>query len=270
MLTSSQNPRIARVRGLLERRKQRDEEQAFVVEGVRLVEEAQASGWQPELVLYSAGLSDRGMQVVRGFQGDPNSIGAEVLEISPRLMEGLAGTEAPQGLLAVFSARRLALPPQPDFVLIADNLRDPGNLGTLLRSAAAAGAQAALLSPGTTDAFAPKVLRAGMGAHFRLPVIHASWEEIRALCKTSRPPALRIFLAEAAEGLPCWDLDLRQPLALMVGSEAAGSSAEALALADQAVTIPMPGKSESLNAATAASILLFEVVRQRRGGARQA
>jgi len=156
--------------------------------------------------------------------------------------------------------RQLALPEPLDFVLICDNLRDPGNLGTLLRSAAAAGVQTALLSPGTTDAFAPKVVRAGMGAHFRLPVQHLSWGEIRDLCKHN---GLRLFLAEAAEGAAAWDLDLRQPLALMVGSEAEGATPEAMALAAQPVRIPMPGQSESLNAAVAASILLFEIVRQR-------
>jgi TrmH family RNA methyltransferase len=259
MLTSPQNPRLQRVRALLEKRKQRDAERAFVVEGVRLAEDALVSGWQPELVLYSARLSARGQQVARLFQND----GAEVVEIAEHLMDSLAGTEAPQGLLAVFPMRPPELPEQLDFALIADNLRDPGNLGTLLRSAAAAGVQAVLLSPGTTDAFAPKVLRAGMGAHFRLPVLHASWGEIRAICKERATP-LHILLAEADQGTACWDLDLRQPLALMVGNEAEGASPDAQRITDQPVTIPMPGRSESLNAAAAASVLLFEVVRQRR------
>jgi RNA methyltransferase, TrmH family len=264
MLSSPHNPRLNRVRALLEKRKAREDEQAFVVEGVRLVEETLASGWPAELVLFSSQLTERGQAVVRGYQQQ----GVETLEIDPRLMDSLSGTETAPGLLAVLPMRRLPLPDRLNFVLIADNLRDPGNLGTLLRTAAASGAQSALLSPGTTDAFAPKVLRAGMGAHFRLPVLHLSWEEIRAVCKElpfnkTRQP-LRVFLAEAAEGTPCWDLDLLQPLALMVGSEAEGASHEALALADELITIPMPGKSESLNAAIAASILLFEIVRQRR------
>lgn len=256
MITSAHNPRLSRIRSLLEKRAQREEEQAFVVEGVRLVEEAQRAGLKPEVVLYSERLSERGQAALRGFE----SAGAETVEVSARIMDGLAGTETPQGLLAVFPALHPRLPKPLDFVLIADNLRDPGNLGTLLRSAAAAGAQAALLSPGTTDAFAPKVLRAGMGAHFRLPVLHLSWEEIREVCKEA---SLRVFLAESAEGAACWQLNLRQPLALMVGSEAEGPTREAQALADQPITIPMPGKSESLNAAVAASILLFEIVRQR-------
>lgn len=259
LITSPHNPRIARVRALLEKRRQRAEEQAFVVEGVRLVEEALASGWPAEQVLFSAQVSPRGREVVEQFARR----GAEVCEVTPEVMQALSDTGTPQGLLAVLPARTLPLPETLDFALIVDTLRDPGNLGTLLRSAVAAGVQAVLLSPGTTDAFAPKVLRAGMGAHFRLPVHALPWEGIRRLCK-ARPAPLRIFLAEAGAGTACWDLDLRQPLALMVGGEAEGPSPEGQALADEPVAIPMPGHSESLNAAIAASILLFEIVRQRR------
>ena len=257
IITSAQNPRLQRVRGLLDKRRQREEERAFVVEGVRLAEEGLAAGWTPELVLFAAGLSERGQAVVTGFA----QAGAEVLEIAPRLMETLAGTEAPQGLLVVFPQPVAILPERLNFVLVADQLRDPGNLGTLLRSAAAAGVQAALLSPGTVDAFSPKVVRSGMGAHFRLPILHASWDEIHTICAGQ---GLQVLLADAAGGEDCWDTDLHPPLALLVGGEAEGASPQAAALASRAIAIPMPGRSESLNAAVAASILLFEVLRQRR------
>jgi RNA methyltransferase, TrmH family len=260
MITSSSNPKIQRVRALLNRRQEREAQGAFVVEGVRLVEEALAARWKPELVLFTGQLSERGQQVVRGFQKGRT----EVAEVPAHLMEQITGTEAPQGLLAVFKQQALPLPDDLNFVVIADNLRDPGNLGTLLRSAAAAGAQAVLLSPGTTDPFAPKVVRAGMGVHFRLPVLQTGWEAIRVICKQQAQPPLEIFLAEAGEGAACWDLNLRNPLALIVGGEADGASHEAHALTDRPITVPMPGKIESLNAAAAASILLFEVVRQRR------
>lgn len=259
LLSSTHNPRLQRVRALLEKKKQRDEEQAFVIEGVRLVEEALASGWQAELALFTSQLSERGREALDGLQAS----GAEVVQAEPHLLESIAGTESPQGLLAVFKRRVQKLPAKLDFALIADNLRDPGNLGTLLRSSAAAGTQAVLLSPGCADAFSAKVLRAGMGAHFRLPVIPLTWDEIRAACEQS---CLRVLLADSAGGVSCWESDLRSPLALLVGSEAEGASPEGKALAAQAVHIPMPGKSESLNAAVAASILLFEVVRQRQGG----
>ena len=257
-ISSSSNPKIQRVRALLNQRQIRQEQHAFVVEGVRLIEEALASNWEPQMVLYTDQLSERGMETVERFR----ELKADVSEIAPRLMDQITGTETPQGLLAVFRQNDLSLPPAPDFVLIADNLRDPGNLGTLLRSAAAARVQAVILSPGTVDAFAPKVLRAGMGAHFRLPIYHRSWEDIHTLCKERETP-LTVYLADAEGGQACWDLDLQSSLALIVGSEAEGASPKARELQDQVITIPMPGASESLNAAVAASILLFEVVRQR-------
>lgn len=254
MITSAQNPRLQRIRALLEKRKQRESEGAFVIEGVRLAEEALAAGWTPELVLYASRLSQRGSAVTEGF----SQAGAEVLEVADHLIDSLSGTETSQGLLAVVPQRSMPLPEQRNFLVIADTLRDPGNLGTMLRTAAAAGAQGVLLSPATTDAFSPKVLRAGMGAHFRLPILAASWEEIATLCA-----GLRVLIAEAEEGISLWQTDLRTPLALLISSEAEGASPQALALPHQTIRIPMPGRSESLNAAIAAGILLFEVVRQR-------
>jgi TrmH family RNA methyltransferase len=144
------------------------------------------------------------------------------------------------------------------FVFVPDQLRDPGNLGTMLRTAAAAGVQAVFCPPETADAFSPKVLRAGMGAQFRLPVHTLDWDAI-----TSHLALLKVILADMEQGLPYTQADLRPPLALIVGGEAEGASAQAHRLASGFVHIPMPGGVESLNAAVAAGILLFEVVRQR-------
>ena len=196
---------------------------------------------------------------------NPALAGCDVEEILPSLMEALSGTEAPQGVLAVLPFIKLRLPEHLDFVIIADGLRDPGNLGTLLRTADAAGVQALLLTPGTADAFSPKVVRSGMGAHFRLPILASTWDEISALCRQAAPP-VRILLSDAEAGQPLWSADLRQPCALVVGAEAEGITAPARAAAWGCLRIPMPGRSESLNAAVAAGVLLFEVVRQRSQG----
>jgi RNA methyltransferase, TrmH family len=255
MITSTSNSRIQYVRALVAQRKEREAHSEFVVEGVRLVEEALASGWAARLLLYTADLSPRGKELVQLALRD----GTEVEEVAPHVLKAAADTENPQGILGVFAQRVLPLPAAPNFLIIADNLRDPGNLGTLLRSSAAAGAQAVLLAPGCADAYSPKVLRAGMGAHFRIPFRCLDWPAMRELLK----PACQVYVSESAQGKPCWQLDLRQPIALVVGGEAEGAGPEALALADDYITIPMPGKSESLNAAVAAGVLLFEVVRQR-------
>jgi TrmH family RNA methyltransferase len=255
VITSAQNSRVQHIRALLSQRKAREASLEFALEGVRLVEEALASAWQARFVLYTSELSARGQELIAVCR----QRGVEVEEAAPHVLKSAADTENPQGILGVFAYRELPLPARPDFVVIADGLRDPGNLGTLLRTAAAAGAQALVLAPGSVDAFSPKVLRSGMGAHFRLPLREWAYPEIAAWLK----PACRVLIAESAEGTPCWQFDMRAPLALVVGGEAEGASPAARALADALVTIPMPGKSESLNAAVAAGILLFEVVRQR-------
>jgi len=259
MITSPHNPRIQHVRALIEKRKVREEERAFVVEGVRLVEEGLHSGWQANLVLYSNRLSSRGREVINCFERS----GAEVYEVDAGILDNISDTDTPQGILAIYRQPEMSLPDCLDFILIADNLRDPGNLGTLLRSAAAAGVQAVFISPGCADVFAPKVLRAGMGAHFRMPVFTLNWEDIRSICQDK---GLRILLADVTGGTACWQMNLRQPTAIMVGNEAEGASLEARDIAHDLIHIPMPGKSESLNASVAASILLFEIVRQRQTG----
>jgi len=254
MITSSQNARIKWVRGLQASSRQRREERLFIVEGVRLAEEALAAGWQARLVLYTDDLTPRGQAVIRGFaaQGTP----AEV--VTPQVLRAASDTETPQGILLVLAWQDLPFPASPAFLLIPDTMRDPGNLGTLIRTAAAAGVEAVLCPPETADAFAPKVVRAGMGAHFRLPVLALGWDEIAERCS-----GLQVYVAAAGEGLRYDQADLAHPLALIVGGEAQGAGQAARRLATGSLHIPMPGGTESLNAAVAAAVLMFEVVRQR-------
>ncbi len=255
VITSPQNAKIKLVRALLGRARERREANAFIVEGVRLVEEAIHSNWRVQFALYDEALSERGSSQVESLR----SRGSEVEMVSESLMKSLSETETPQGILAVLEFTQLPIPNVPNFILILDQIRDPGNLGTLLRSAAATGVQAVLLPPETTDAFAPKVVRSGMGAHFRLPIRSMPWEEIKQVGKSAN---MQIYLADM-DGISCWETDLRQPLALIVGGEAEGASMEARKLANQQISIPMSGMTESLNAGVAGSVLMFEVVRQR-------
>lgn len=255
MITSNQNSKIKLIRALQGRAKERREANAFVVEGVRLVEEAVISNWGFRFALFDETLSERGKSQVEGLR----SRGVDVEEVSTNIMKSLSETESPQGILAVLEISNLPISNSLDFILIPDQIRDPGNLGTLLRTAAAAGVQAVLLPPETTDAFAPKVVRSGMGAHFRLPIHSMSWDEIERFCVSV---SQRVYLADK-NGQSCWETDLRQPLALIIGSEADGASERAHALAHQKISIPMNGNIESLNAGVAGSVLIFEVVRQR-------
>ena len=255
MITSSQNPKLKLARALMGRAKERREANAFVVEGVRLIEEAVTSGWKFQFVLYSDGLSERGQDLVTILIA--NRIDVE--EVSGDLLQKVSETETPQGIVAVLELTELPIPENPDFILIPDQIRDPGNLGTLLRTAAASGVQAVFLPPETTDAFAPKVVRAGMGAHFRLSVHSLTWEQIKQKCEFAN---LQIFIADM-EGTSCWETNLRPPLALVIGSEAEGASDEAKRLATKRICIPMVRNVESLNAGVAGSVLMFEVLRQR-------
>lgn len=253
MITSNQNSKIKLVRALLGRAKERREAGAFVAEGVRLVEEAVISNWRFRIALYDETLSERGRLQVERLR----SQGVDVEEVSASVMKSISETEAPQGILAVLEATQLPIPQSSNFILIPDQIRDPGNLGTLLRSAAASGVQAVLIPSETTDAFAPKVLRSGMGAHFRLPIHSMSWEEIG-----KSVAGLQVFVADM-DGQSCWDTDLSKPIVLIVGNEAEGASESAQKLANGKISIPMSGETESLNAGVAGSVLMFEVMRQR-------
>src|SRR5215207_27449 len=176
------------------RAKERREANAFVAEGVRLVEEAINSNWKIRFVLYDDSLSDRGRSQVEILR----SRGVDVEVVSEDLMKSLSETETPQGIFAVLNNSQLPIPDSLNFCLIPDQIRDPGNLGTLLRTASATGVQAVLLSPETTDAFAPKVVRSGMGAHFRVPIHSMTWEEIRWQTKD-----LQVYLADM-DGKSYW------------------------------------------------------------------
>lgn len=253
MITSNQNPKIKFARSLFGRAKERRDAAAFVIEGVRLVEEAIKANWPIQFILYDDSLSERGKAKIENLKSE----GADVEEVSTDLMQDLSETEAPQGILAVLSFHQLPTPETLNFVLIPDQVRDPGNLGTLLRSAVATGVQAVIIPPNTTDVFAPKVLRSGMGAHFRLPIHSLTWNEIEKQINS-----LQVYIADM-DGAPCWTTNLREPLALIIGSEADGASESAQKLATGKLGIPMAKEVESLNAGVAGSVLMFEVVRQR-------
>lgn len=257
MITSSSNPTLKLVRALQSQRKARETEQLFVIEGVRLVEEAIRAEAPVRLALHTANLDARGRAALDRLA----RLGAEIREVTPRLMAAASDTQTPQGLLAVVplpTADRL-LPTDLSFVIVLDRIADPGNLGTILRAADAANADAAFLAPGTVDAHNPKVVRAAMGAHFHLPITDCTWDEL-----ADRLSGLTVWLAEARAGEPYDRVDWRAPSALVVGSEAEGPSDDARQFTQHRVHIPMPGRAESLNAAVAAGVLLFEAARQRR------
>jgi len=184
-------------------------------------------------------------------------VGKPGTTVSEEVMRAISDTQTPPGLLAVVPISEK--PPKEGLLLIVDRLRDPGNLGTILRSAWAAGVGQLVTTKGTVDIYSPKVVRGAMGAHFHLSLApDKGWEEIEPLLE-----GRQILLAEARGEVAYHEVDWSKPSALIIGGEAEGASEEAKRLAHKRVYIPMPGGAESLNAAVAASIILFEAARQR-------
>ena len=256
MITSSSNSKVKYVRKLQNQKGFRHQERRFVLEGVRLVEEVVRASLVPTLVLYTEALAGegRGKALLATLRG----LAAPSVLVSESVMEACSDTVTPQGILAVLPFPDL-IPPEPaTFVLIVDRLRDPGNLGTLLRTALAAGVEQVLLAPGTVDFTNPKVVRSAMGAHLWLPIIDADWTTIAGTVSDCA-----VWLAAAGGATPYTNVDWTRPAALIVGSEAHGAGDRACSLAEGGVAIPIEPVVDSLNAAVAAAVILFEVVRQR-------
>lgn len=262
VITSLHNPAIVRARSL-HRRKGRHAQGAFLVEGVRSVREALARAAPVRALILCPEMLDEEARAAFAATGHAT------LRVSEPVMRGLAGTESPQGVVAVVALPERALPaldPRRSLVLVLDGVRDPGNVGTLIRTAAAAGCAAVVTTAGAADAFNPKVVRAAMGAHFHLPVVaEADWDWLGPELATL--PA--VYGAEMAAATPYDAVDWRGGAALVIGHEDRGLSDEARTWCRARVTIPMPGAFESLNAAVSGAVILFEAVRQRRAAGRR-
>jgi len=259
MIISLRNDKVRLVRALQSRRRMRQREGRLAIEGVRLCEEATRAGVVPNFVLRTPSVAEgeRPAALLSAWE----EAGVLCYEVSEEVMAACSDVETPQGLLAVVPTPRLARPAHPTLTVIVDRLHGPGNLGTILRTALAAEVEQVLLAPGTVDPTNPKVVRAAAGAHFRLPLAQLSWRSI-----AEQMAGCRVYLAAARGGRSHSDVDWREPVALVVGGEAQGASRTAQALASEAVSIPMAAGVESLNAAVATAVLLFEAARQRRLG----
>jgi len=267
-ISSTDNPQVKLARSLHEPSGRR-KHAAFLVEGLRLVEAAAAAA-TPQQVFHSVafGATDgRERALLRQLAGS----GVGMRAVTDRVLQHVSDTVTPQGIVAVMplpvraamehraaSAESRAV----GLELILDGVGDPGNVGTLLRSAVAAGVARTFCAPGTVDVYGPKVVRAGAGAHFQMSLFtgaQANWSAIH----DSIPAGAGVYLAHARGSRPYWEVNWTRPSVLIVGSEAHGASDAARQFATATVTIPMAGDMESLNAAVAASIILFEALRQR-------
>lgn len=219
-----------------------------MVEGIRWLRDLVAMEQTPQVVCFTERWHDDSLLA---------QTNARKLLVSDSVMAAMSDVETPSGILMVVPRITRPLPQTPNFLLIFDRIQTPGNLGTMLRTAAAAGVDGVIFAPGCVDAFNPKVLRGSMGAHLRLGMVSADWTQIAHLTHS-----LTVYSAIIDSPHAYTNVDWRRPAALIVGNEANGIGVEAQHLST-GITIPMAANTESLNAAMAAGVILFEAVRQR-------
>lgn len=280
-ITSAHNEKVKWVRSLA-KGKSRDEARMMVLEGARLVEDAVLSGASIKEVFMTVEFASA--PAGEAILSRADALGIRCTLVSDKVLDVMAQTENPQGVVAVAGyvdrplaevigsagglsaeAGKGADPAgiRPPFLLTIAGVQDPGNLGTMLRSAAAAGATGVVVTRGSCDVYNPKALRASMGSVFRIPVARGvCFEEAVDML---RARGIRVIGTWAGSGTVYYEADYTSPCALVIGNEARGLSQREKAACDLGVEIPMHNGVESLNAAVAASVTLFEAARQRQG-----
>lgn len=255
-ITSADNARYKALVKLAHSSRERRERGLSLLDGVHLVAAYGAHVGVPEQVVVSAaGLNNPEIRALLNELASP-----EPLALSDALFRQISTVETPTGIIAAVNTPRPSLPPADiGACVMLDGIQDPGNLGSILRSAAAAGIRRVLLAKGSVHAWSPRVLRAGMGAHFMLQV-----HEQCDLLALAREYKGRVIATSRRADKSVFTADLRGEIALLFGNEGAGLAPELADAAGERITIPMPGQVESLNVAAAAAVCLFERVRQLR------
>lgn len=261
VITAASNPKIKHVKALLSKGKVRRSELCFAAEGVHLFEEA------PDALLREIYVAESFFKTSEEAVLKKNK---PVYIVEDRLFEQISDTQSPQGILCVVQIpyadpMQLIGTDQPLFLLL-DEIRDPGNLGTMIRTGEAAGVSGIWLTDGCADPYQPKVVRSAMGALYRVPVIslNQTEEDLQQMAQIWKDKGIRLY-GTLLGAVQVYDKpDYRTGTAFVIGNESRGVSPEVLALCDEQIRIPMRGQVESLNAAIAASLLMFEAARQRR------
>lgn len=263
IISSTQNQLVKDTKKL-QQRKYREEMKHFLVEGVRLAEEAYKAGVL-ETLFYSENVLDteRGRALLHTLN-EKQSAQIYLQEVTPQVLHVLAETESPQGLVGIVRQQENNLEQQllsqTALILIADSLQDPGNLGTMIRTAWCAGVDAVVCLPGTVDPYNGKTVRASMGGIFNVAIITGvEWDSVWAWCQEQR---LQI-VAGGLHGQPHFTLDYAPKVALVIGNEGQGLTHVQPEQIDAQVTIPLAVGAESLNAAVACGVLVYEIMRQK-------
>lgn len=261
LITSVKNNRV-KAWASLKQKKFRNSTGLYLLEGVRLVEEAIDAGAPIEEILVSGDqTSGRFDRIITGATG----MGVALYDVAESVLEHVADTQSPQGVIAIVKKSEgdpyafMANKDKPLY-LVLDGIQDPGNLGTMIRTADAVGATGVFVGSTCVDVYNPKVVRSAMGSMFHLPVFEV---ELGELLPKLREQGVSVVATTVDAQQTVFAADFAGAVALVIGSEARGVSTEIAGLVDTQVTLPMPGQAESLNAAIAASVMLYEALRQR-------
>lgn len=261
IITSKSNKLIKQVISL-KRKKNRWNEKCFFIEGTRSIEQCILSGGDIKHIFFSKELiRNDGEEVLAKAKQEKY----DIYEITQTLFREISDTDNPQGILAVVEFQEYKLKEVLDdenFFVVLDRVQDPGNLGTIIRTADAFGANGVIVTSGTVDVYNPKVVRSTMGSIFQIPIIHI--DDIVEAISVLQKEEINIVSSSLDTENYLYDIDLKSDCAIVIGNEARGISNEAIDLSDQLVKIPMIGQAESLNAAVASSVLMYEVLRQRK------
>jgi len=256
IIKSSDNNVIKEVRKLKEK-KHRIEKNQFIVEGFRFATEALQSSFEVPMVFVSDSAEGRwdSFNVEALLQKN-----TKVYWVKENVLKTICSTDTPQGIAAVVNNKNKNLEDKHGIYVLVDRLQDPGNLGTIIRTAHAAGALGVIFTKGTVDAYNEKTLRSTMGSIFNIPVIE---DKDLSIIKGLKEKGFKLVVSSLNTDKNFYDANLEEKVIICVGSEATGASEEIYDLSDIKVKIPMPGGAESLNAAVAGAIMIYEAVRQR-------
>ena len=260
LITSAQNPKLKQLLALQEKSRLRRSEGVFVVEGRRELEHCVAAGFEVEAVFICPDLYNCHSERSEGIYS------SRTFHLSKELYAKVAYREGTEGVIAEVKAKYLTLEDlalkENPLVMVLEGVEKPGNLGAVLRSADAAGADVVIICDPLTDLYNPNLIRASIGAVFTVPVVCCSSEEAIAFLKAR---GIRILTAQLQDSSPYYNVDMRTGTALVMGTEATGLTPVWRSAADAHILIPMLGRLDSLNVSVSAAILLYEAVRQRMG-----
>lgn len=256
LIKSKENNLIKEVKKLKEK-KYRDLNKSFLIEGFRFVEEALKSNFEVKYVFICEKQIDKFEKL--GFKSLIDKKTKSFI-VSDSVLNSICSTETPQGIVAVVKNKISDIQVKNGFYILIDKVQDPGNMGTIIRSANASGALGVIITKGTVDTYNSKTLRSTMGSIFKIPIIFedSSFNIVKKLKKNK----FKLVTSSLDTDYNFFDIDLTGKVIIAVGNEGNGISKEVFELGDISVKIPMPGNAESLNVGVAASVMMFEAVRQ--------